>query len=307
MAELRQAFERYLERITLDRTRTNRITSAYGALECAVSDDAPIQGIARGIYLQGSFAHGTCVRPTRGAFDVDVVLALDANEDGFLGIPERRNPEELLRWLADRLRICTPATSSIMQRRRCIRIQYADEFHLDVVPAHCRKSLESALYVPDRRAQDWTESHPRGLSRWCERLESRTHGQFTSVVKVFKRWRDLVFADGRGPRSIVLEALVGRFIPTDCDSTAEAVAETADAILEFLNDHVFFPYTVSLPNPSLEDEDLTRDWSNDDCSLFRKRLVTLARRVNDAFEEDDRDRSALLWRDALGPDFAGSV
>ena len=60
-------------------------------------------------------------------------------------------------------------------KNRCVRVSYATEFHLDILPA-CpdRYAGGTCVVVPDRKVQHWKASNPKGFAQWFLRTcESR--------------------------------------------------------------------------------------------------------------------------------------
>jgi hypothetical protein len=49
---------------------------------------------------------------------------------------------------------------------RCWRLNYAGQFHLDVLPAKPDSRILKAILVPDKALKDWKESNPKGYADW---------------------------------------------------------------------------------------------------------------------------------------------
>jgi hypothetical protein len=120
----------------------------------AGSTDTGLQRLS--IYLQGSTALGTVVRPLAGnEFDVDLVSKIGGNEN--------RSPSEIKRLVGDRLKENERYRQILIEKPRCWRLNYANEFHLDLTPS-IRNPLCSngGELVPDRKLQCWKASNPKG-------------------------------------------------------------------------------------------------------------------------------------------------
>lgn len=121
----------------------------------AASTDPLLRSI--GIYLQGSTALGTVVKPLGGnEFDVDLVAHLSA-----VGV--WANPAAVKKAIGDRLKLNNRYASILVEMTRCWRLNYANEFHLDITPsipnAACTNGGE---LVPDRAVKEWKASNPKG-------------------------------------------------------------------------------------------------------------------------------------------------
>lgn len=109
------------------------------------------------IYVQGSIALGTAVKPIgRLEFDVDLIARLTD-----LG---RSYPPALIKALVgERLKEHGVYERLIEEMCRCWRLNYANQFHLDITPSipnpHCTNGGE---LVPDRELRTWKASNPQG-------------------------------------------------------------------------------------------------------------------------------------------------
>jgi len=157
--QLDDLLERICVALELSRTQHKTAEGRYGAIGEWLS--VPGSSLARfrpEIYPQGSLRIGTTVKPlARLEYDLDLVceLALDWQRI--------RNPVAVLDGVEQRLREHDTYRRMVERKNRCIRINYANEFHLDVLPAcpHPGDGTDRVV-VPDRKAQAWTASNPKG-------------------------------------------------------------------------------------------------------------------------------------------------
>lgn len=312
MAKLNDCFQKFHQNISLDDSRKERIRAAHAKLREIVGSDDPLSEVLYGVFLQGSFKNNTAIRPVKGEFDVDVVLAMDATDPESGWWRSKRDPEDVLNWVANRLRRQAHYRShniTIRRRKRCVRLVYAGDFHLDVIPAHSDGNLEEPLEVPDREADRWIWSHPKGYTKWCKETNERTNGYFTRVTKMLKWWCRRVFDPERAPKSIVLQTLIGFHMPDGPSSDAEAVTYTLLNLHQWLQRQSFGDWLAppSIMNPSLPDENLACDWDVADYQLFKQRVKSATRKACEAYDEEDTERSARLWRKLFGEAFPISV
>jgi len=131
----------------------------------AGSDDALLKSIS--IYPQGSVALGTTVRPlARDEHDVDLICFV-------AGFGVDLAPAVLKHSIGERLRVNGRYRNLLEEKPRCWRLNYANEFHLDITPSirnpNCPAGGE---LVPDKRLKQWKPSNPRGYQRWFEQRAS---------------------------------------------------------------------------------------------------------------------------------------
>ena len=226
----------WLERVgrTLDLTaaQVEQARDHYAAVGRWLAD-SPHPWLARSdIFVHGSIALGTGKRPLVGEeFDVDLIQRL-------VGASSHATPEGIKALVGDRLKANAVYAAMLEEMPRCWRLNYANQFHLDITPA-VRHPLEPspALVVPDRRLQRWVPTNPTGFRELFERraalrlplivpragiradvadfpLHLGPKGVLRRLVQLLKHHRDLAFqspelADLR-PISIVITALAAR-------------------------------------------------------------------------------------------------
>lgn len=115
------------------------------------------------IYLQGSTALGTSVRPIgKNEHDVDLVAFMPAGTTAW-------TPAYIKKVIGDRLKAHATYARLLEEKIRCWRLVYANEFHLDITPSilnlACRNQGE---LVPDKSLREWKGSNPRGYRKAFE-------------------------------------------------------------------------------------------------------------------------------------------
>lgn len=223
----------------------------------ARSDDWLLAAVA--IRLQGSIAIGTAVKPIgTNEFDVDLVAHVP-------DIDIAVSPALLKQRIGDRLRRNGNYAPLLQEMPRCWRLDYANEFHLDITPSIPNPECQfGGELVPDKALKAWKASNPLGYRRKFERraalvprirsvfgkaydsaradgqvepypAEKRLKGILRRIVQIAKRHRDLHFIDddqGLAPLSIVITTLASRAYET-CVSNFEYDHEL-DLILDVL-------------------------------------------------------------------------
>jgi hypothetical protein len=179
------------------------------------------------IYPQGSARIGTTVKPLASQeHDIDLVCELEVDWKLF---PES---VRLLDMVEHRLGEHKLYRQMLERKNRCMRIVYANLFHLDILPACPNPDAgEHCVKVPDRAACAWKDSNPRGYARWFEataRLrvaEFRKHLEqlpaqiavedmqpLNRAVQLMKRHRDIMFENNcdLAPVSVALTTLAAQ-------------------------------------------------------------------------------------------------
>lgn len=234
------------------------------------------------IFPQGSLRLDTTVRPmSHTEFDLDLVCLVD--------ISDTVTPASVYELLLSRVRDSRLYGPMVVEMPRCIRLDYAGNFHLDIVPAVPDPNSpagETWIKIPDRELKIWRESNPRGYSRWFDgrskirkltekkAVQFSVHGRMEPLVaptpalskaplrlavQLLKRWRDVAFK-GReklAPSSIVLTTLAAELYEGDHHPTV-ALLNILSGICAKAGEG-----KIHLVNPSNPAESVTDRWVKD--------------------------------------------
>jgi len=241
------------------------------------------------IYPQGSFRHGTTVKPIgREEFDVDLVCHLKfVNGDS--------TPRQINKLVGDRLRENGTFENMMEPLNRGWRIKYSNEFHLDITPSIINPACKNGgELVPDRKLQDWKPSNPEGYAKWfdehaalspivedfaaarAEILPFPVQGYFKGVlrraVQIFKHHRDLYFQDKDcklKPISIIINTLAAKaykycirnkIYQSDLDLLMDILLCMNDFIVvRTINGATFY----FVPNETTVGENFAEKWNED--------------------------------------------
>jgi hypothetical protein len=239
--------------------------------------EATDSGILRGalvdIYSQGSLRIGTTNKPIKtGEFDLDIVAEIQLD-------PRFVQPILLLDSVEARLREHGTYSDMLDRKNRCVRVSYADEFHLDVLPACPDPTLNNgSIVVPDQMQRCWKPSNPNGYATWFERSAQHFYRRMVKamaplpaeepseskpllkkVVQLMKRHRDIEFI-GRehlAPVSIVLTTLAGLHA-----TGGLSILETLEQTLLVIAARSPSDYVLKVHNPCNASELLSERWEN---------------------------------------------
>lgn len=289
-------FLKLIENISLDDTRRKRVESAYVAIKELLQNDEEIKKRFVRIFLQGSYVIGTLIRPTwRKEYDIDLVLVLNLKDaSGRLF-----DPAKIMEWVANRIKNNGAYKDKVESKNRCVRINYTGDFRLDVTPVHAEGTT---LFAPskDRSKEQWGPTNPEGYISWCNAINVRTRNKFQLVTKMLKHWRDVTFSKETSPKSIMFTKLIGDFIYAESSSVAENLSFT----MKRMNAYFQMQGTVpKIDNPALSQENLARDWTQENYNLFREKFknatTTAEQALNDPNEKTSIDKWQQLFKDAF--------
>lgn len=286
--------ERAVTNLKLDSTRSGRVQRARSRFEVTTRNNPILRPLYRSLFLQGSLNLGTAIRPIgENEFDADVVLLLDVRK-----LPLRSiTPRGVLDVIEQQLREVKTFDARIERRDRCFRIDYAGDFHLDILPAHADvtyTSTSAPLLIANRATDNWEETHPQAYARWFKEKNAQSGLRLAKATMLMKRWRDL--HDLRQPSSMALTTLLGLAIPQRAPTLAAYIARSLEQLAGMLAPHARRP---RLPNPSLGNEDLARDWSQGDYERFVVLLNDAATTAQQALTARSRE-SKDVWQRLFG-------
>jgi Second Messenger Oligonucleotide or Dinucleotide Synthetase domain len=283
-AQLDDLLARVCFELQLSPTRYQEAVDRYQAVcRWLEAEGSPVSNYMPTIYPQGSMRIGTTVKPLgREEHDLDFVCEFQIDPSTI------ETPLELLRHVAARLKEHKVYRDLLEVKNRCVRLNYANEFHMDILPA-CPDpaSGEDCIVVPDRQSAWWKPSNPRGYAEWFEErcivtvpyqfserklamdsaepipAQEASHEKATlkHVVQLLKRWRDIYYQDrcDVAPISMVLTTLAAQFYGGHW-----SVSESMTTILEGIEGAVnaAMPGRIYVLNPANTDEDLSERWDD---------------------------------------------
>lgn len=278
MTLLDDLLNRIGEKLQLNHTRTEKAEQSYKAVsEWLKKDEVFFSKYDMNIYPQGSYRLGTSVKPkSKEEYDLDFVLEVDYDYKII-------NPEELLNHLERRLKESEVYKDKIERKKRCIGINYENDFHLDVIPALPRDYFKGDnLKISDRKLAAWLDSNPKGYIKWfeskyisqkiilekaldIEELPSKVPYSFIQplqrIVQLVKRHRDIFFEKQKdnSPRSVVLTTLAAEYYNA-WESESEAMLNVLENIKKEIDTN---PYgKIVIVNPSDPNEKFSDLWDD---------------------------------------------
>ena len=293
MTKNNQEFGQFLkDEVELNKSRLDRLETAVGGVNGYLKDNLPgYQTMER----QGSYALDTLVKPVddNDEYDADVQIVMNPNprwepKDYVLAINRTLGNNQTY---ADKRRLKT----------RCVTVDYAGDFHLDVVP---RVTITGRHYVCNRHENEFEETDGNGYREWFNGKNRITGGNLKKVVKLLKYLRD--HKNSFTAKSILLTTLAGYMIRESDKGTAavSTVADTLETVLSRMNDYLQqHPNMPEIKNPVLPTENFNRHWDQRRYANFRNRVQSYAQTVRQAKTEPSAEKAIKLWQELFGDSF----
>ena len=243
---------------------------------------------------QGSYALRTIIKPLNGReYDADVLL--------FMEYDPKKEPKDYINAVYDCLRENDTYREKSHRKTRCVYIDYAGNFHLDIVP--CVTDGKNR-HICNRTKNEFEITDGTGYRDWFNDKTRITDGNLKRVTRLLKYLRD--HKGNFSIKSVLLTTLIGESV-SDNDEGSEDfrdIANTLKTVSNRIND--FLQNNPAVPevcNPVLPEESFTRHWDQDKYGHFRYLFNTYNRKVNEAFEATDHNTSVKKWRELFGDKF----
>jgi Second Messenger Oligonucleotide or Dinucleotide Synthetase domain len=274
------------EDLQLTPTQHQKAVDRYSAIARTLDGpDSPINQIDSNLYPQGSMRLGTTVKPIDGPHDLDFVCEFNVSHAS-------ANPIGLLNTMYRVFAEHSVYGGMVELKKRCVRIVYKDEFHLDILPA-CRDRGNggTCIQIPDGELRNWTPSNPTAYAIWFDNatrhvLVQKPSGRTLAMdkaasvqpiptleaaeektvlqlaVQLLKRWRDVHYADSNFPPiSVVLTTLAADIYRGET-LLSQALLLILEQIVERLNAAHAIGQRLKVPNPVHRQEDFSERWKS---------------------------------------------
>jgi len=255
-AQLTGLLELICQKLELTETQFKTAESRYDAVGNYLTEADSSLLATSGVYPQGSISLGTTVKPQgQEEFDIDLVCLVPS-------LAPAAPPEFLKKLIGDRLRSNGRYKDILEEKPRCWRINYANEFHLDITPAIPNLACPNGgELVPDKKLKEWKPSNPKGYRTLFEeraklrplmslqkseqfvaaqaRIEdlpqpAKFKGLLKRCVQICKRHRDIRFEGSEvAPISVILTSLLAK---SYAHCVASSQAKPYDTELDVLMD-----------------------------------------------------------------------
>lgn len=246
---------------------------------------------------QGSYAHKTIIKPVKASheFDADILLYLEEYTDW--------EAEDYVQELYQCFRDNSTYRDKVSRKTRCVTIQYANDFHIDVVPFLERHGEK---YVTNRHENNFELTNPEKYTEWLDERNRITKHHFVKVIRLLKYIRD--YKQTFAIKSIILNTLLGEQVndaalleDENCYSDVPTTLYTIMKKLKsYVKDHEYMP---TIADPGETGENLGDRWHQDGWAVFRTKMIYYSDKITEAYDETDKEKSLNKWQEVFGDCF----
>lgn len=246
---------------------------------------------------QGSYAHRTIINPVRtnDEFDADLLLHMEEID----GWDAKDYVQELYTVFRD-----NPTYKDMVSRHdRCVKVDYANKFHVDVVPYMERHGQH---YITNRSEDQFELTNPEGYNAWLDERNRFASGRLVKVIRLVKYLRD--FKDTFSCKSVILSILLGNSVNESSawgdDNVYPDVPTALKNIIGSLDDYLQANTVMpSIDDPSEPTENFNHRWDQDEYANFRTKMHVYRQWIDEAYVDDDAEESKVKWRRLFGEKF----
>ncbi len=293
MTKNNRQFREFLRyEVNLNQDRLHRLQVSVRDVNRHLKGNLP--GYQR-IDRQGSYGLDTLVKPVNedDEYDADVQVVMNPNPNW--------KARDYLEALCETLSREHNFVDKIELGNRCVTLNYAGDFHLDVVP---RVTRQGGHFICNREKNCFEETDGTGYRDWFAGKSRITRVNLKRAVRLLKYVRDR--QDNYIAKSILLTTLAGNAIHSS-DQGNEAVrtvANTLTTVLTRMDGYLQrHPTMPKIKNPVRPSEDFNRHWDQDRYGYFRERVHSHAQLARQALASSSIEDSIRIWRRLFGNDF----
>jgi len=297
--KLTKHFDAFLRhKVNLSDGRITTLDDRVTAVEHFLSSGTdPIAENFISLIPQGSYAQRTIINPVASNDEFDADVLLEMNE--VAGWDAKDYVEQVYTVL----RSSGTYRDKVSRRSRCVTINYAGEFHMDVVPYLERHGEH---FITNRNTDQFERTNPEGFNEWLDEQNRITSGRLVKVIRLLKYIRD--YKNNFSAKSVILTILLGEQVSdaalwADPDHYKDLPTAFL-SLLTDLNDHLQAnPLMPSIDDPSCPSENFNHRWDQEQYANFRNRINTYQGWAKDAYDEPNLDASYAKWRKLFGDKF----
>ena len=293
MTKNNKDFQEFLrDEVNLNQGRIDRLTRGVRGVNGCLKDN--LKGY-QNMERQGSYALGTLIKPVddNDEYDADIQIVMNPNPQW--------QPKDYVNEIHRTLRQNKNYADKLRLKTRCVTVDYAGDFHLDVVP---RVTINGKHYICNRADDRFEETDGTGYREWFNEKNRITGGNLKRVVRLLKHLRD--HKNSYTVKSIMLTTLAG-YVIYPRDEGTEAVRTVADTLATVLTrmDNLLqsHPNMPTVQNPVLPSENFNRHWTQNQYANFRNRVHSQAQTARRAKAEESGEKAVKIWQKLFGTNF----
>lgn len=246
------------------------------------------------VCVQGSMSMSTIVQNEDNDYDIDVAIVFNKADLGAKGALATRN------MVADALRRKTKQFNASPEvKTSCVRIKYADGYHVDFAVYRRHYDIGNGCWVYEHAGSEWTERELKGLTEWFTTQNEASDGDLRKVVRLSKMFCKSRDSWKNMPSGLLQTVLCDEKLQDSYTRIDELFYYTMDKIVERLE------ADTSVAAPVDNNRDLTPRKSDiRKMTNWKNRLKSKLEDLDVLFKDDCTKEDALqAWYGFFNHDF----
>lgn len=290
------------DEVNLNQSRLDDLNDRVDAITTVLKAADNLAGRVLDTVPQGSWAHRTIIRPALGKeFDADFLVQLVDDSEW------NANPQLYNTAVWEALRDHGTYRLMTTRKDRCVRVQYANFCHVDVVPYVVRS--DGVEVIINRSTNGFEATNPMGFTAWLQEKDDLTDGNLRKVIRLLKYLRDRRSAFA--VKSVLLTTLLGNIVDSWRTIAPDYYADVPTTLTHLLDDLDAWlqtrPSKPSITDPSCPTTSFDHRWTDQQYMAFREKVHVLAPRVRGAFGTEVVGASVDAWRSIFGNAFPAKL
>lgn len=305
MANVQKYFEEFHDKIRIDYETNATLREKRDIILDRISKylkDNDLPGFDA--LMQGSYAFGTGVTPLEGIeFDIDVGLCFKISDKEY-------TPQEVHGWI---FKAVDGHTEKVEDRGPCIRVTYADGYHVDLVPyARWEDANKVTNYRLGHKDKGWRQADPVELLDYVKKARTAFSGteddktktdQFRRCVRYLRRWHDTIAPGKLRSKPTGLAFILMTVNGLQPAKFFDGKPDDRGALEKMAQRYGQTIGRITAIKPTPEYEDILARLTDQDMDNLKSRYRDLAAGLRAADQESDPVEACKILRKFFGPDF----
>jgi Second Messenger Oligonucleotide or Dinucleotide Synthetase domain len=188
--------------VNINADRLRQLDEHVAAIKECLRDDDDLSPVLRSFLPQGSWAQRTIIRPLPGQeFDADFLVDMKRQRQW------ADDPKRYLLAVYGVLRRSSRYRSRVELKTRCVRVTYANDCHVDLVPYVHVPGWFEHHFIVNRTANQFEDVNPAGFAEWMRGQDRIARGNLRKTIRLLKYLRD--YKQTFSVPSVILTVVVG--------------------------------------------------------------------------------------------------
>lgn len=159
------------------------------------------------------------------------------------------------------------------------------------------------LWIPDRDANRWAETHPLEQIRWTREKNKNTNRHFINIVKAVKWFRLVKLSALDQPKGYPIEHMIGDCCPDGVATVPEGICTSLENIVSKYRFHKLAGTIPSLPDRGVPSHNVWKRITAKQFAEFYDQIAKYAKIAREAINAGTLIKKVEKWQELFGDKF----